>query len=703
MPMVAVEVLGRRTQLDDVLAALHRMRVLQVEDATARTAGVPEFADASTASPASTHGRPAPDPARSRRERAASVEARLSRLLELARSVGVQGETIPVTSPIPEGLDAHQEPRQAANLVAVAAQAEACAGRLASMLDELQAMPRFQHSLTALLPLVPELRDLTDQELAALRLTTIALVLEDHDDRLVGLLREQLHEAVGLRALLVSTRTDEDTVGCLVLVSAADDDVIHQILGQDQVAHLPLPDRFSGRTLAGAVREIEQRIEQLPGLVAQAREDLRALLEPQLPAWLRLRAWARAELDILDAAARTGATRRVFVLHAWLPRGRLAPLRRELSERFGPTVVVLARAAPIEQAPVLLSNPRRWRPFQRLVGFLSLPRSGSLDPTGLMAIGLPLLFGIMVGDLGYGIALLTIGLLVQRRYRTTNPFVADLARVLVLGGAWSIVFGLLFGEFFGSLGRQLGMPALWFYRGGPEALQPLLLFALAVGAAHVTLGLLLGIVQQARIRHPRGVLERVSVLLVLSSLFLLAGVAASRLPAGAITPAVALATVGLVIACSVHGALGLLLGPLELVGAIGNVLSYLRLAAVGLASVYLANVANVLAAAGPIWLGVIVATFFHTLNLALAGFSPMIQALRLHYVEFFSKFFLDGGGAFRPFGHTTPGDDPTAVQSEDDVPAAFGHGDPPDVSGALNAPDQGRAPASVASWPVRTI
>jgi V/A-type H+-transporting ATPase subunit I len=98
------------------------------------------------------------------------------------------------------------------------------------------------------------------------------------------------------------------------------------------------------------------------------------------------------------------------------------------------------------------------------------------------------------------------------------------------------------------------------------------------------------------------------------------------------------------------GALGLMMGPLELVGTLGNVLSYLRLAAVGLASAYLAVVANQLGSLGPIWMGVLIAALFHALNLALAGFSPMIQALRLHYVEFFSKFYEGGGEPFRPFG-----------------------------------------------------
>jgi V/A-type H+-transporting ATPase subunit I len=131
-------------------------------------------------------------------------------------------------------------------------------------------------------------------------------------------------------------------------------------------------------------------------------------------------------------------------------------------------------------------------------------------------------------------------------------------------------------------------------------------------------------------------------------------VAAGALPDALLTPAVAAAVVGLVLAVVAPGALVALLGPLELLGAVGNVLSYLRLAAVGLASVYLANVANELALGAPLVLGVLIAAFFHALNLALAAFSPMVQALRLHYVEFFGRFHAGGGEPFRPFGADLP-------------------------------------------------
>jgi V/A-type H+-transporting ATPase subunit I len=297
-----------------------------------------------------------------------------------------------------------------------------------------------------------------------------------------------------------------------------------------------------------------------------------------------------------------------------------------------------------------MSNRKLARPFEFLVRLLDLPRDGTLDPTMLMALFLPLMVGVMVGDVVYGALLLVLAVTVRRRFGGTSAAVRDLSRVFVAGAVWAIVFGFLFGEALGDIGAKLGLPALWVYRGGADAVEPLLLFSLALGAAHVVLGLALGLWQSLRARRVGELLERAGSLLALSSIFVLAGVVADRLPAAALTPAAAGVAVGLVLLVVPGGVLGLMMGPLAFVGTLGNVLSYLRIGAVGLASAYLALVANQLATLGPLWMGVLVAALFHALNLALAAFSPMIQALRLHYVEFFSKFYDGGGKPFRPFG-----------------------------------------------------
>jgi V/A-type H+/Na+-transporting ATPase subunit I len=192
----------------------------------------------------------------------------------------------------------------------------------------------------------------------------------------------------------------------------------------------------------------------------------------------------------------------------------------------------------------------------------------------------------------------------------------------------------------------------------------LLLFSLAVGLFHVVVGLLLAVWTALRGHHPRQLASKSGTLLALAGLFGLAGVTAAGVPDALLTPSVAALVVGVVVTCASQGALGLLLGPLGLLGTVGNVLSYLRLAAVGLASTYLAEVANQLGTRGPLLLGLLVATLFHALNLALAAFSPMVQALRLHYVEFFGQFHEGGGRLFAPLGGT-----PSSLPQPDGIPA----------------------------------
>jgi V/A-type H+-transporting ATPase subunit I len=95
---------------------------------------------------------------------------------------------------------------------------------------------------------------------------------------------------------------------------------------------------------------------------------------------------------------------------------------------------------------------------------------------------------------------------------------------------------------------------------------------------------------------------------------------------------------------------GGLLAPLELLKSMGNIISYARIMAIGLTSVLLAHVANRLAGmTGDIITGIVVACLLHLLNLIIGIVSPALHALRLHYVEFFSKFLEPGGRKFQPF------------------------------------------------------
>ena len=642
VPMTKVRVVARRSELARVLEELQGLGLVELADAEASL------------------------------ERLGGGELRAERCDELRFLLAESDALLALlparlprdssgTDPVPGDVDT-------ARLHALLAGLTSAAGRVTSRLDALRddevVLPRFLGPLQRLVALVPELADLSDAELARLRLDTVALVLNTEDEQVVELLRGELATALGARFELVWTRVEHGAIGCLVVFPHDATKTVHTLLGHEHVRHVALPSEFDGLSLRRAVDAMELRVAGLTAAIDAAAADRAALLEPHGAALQTLRLGIAAELEQLAAYEQLAATPRVFVALGWVPRSDLDRLRRELEARIGPQVVVeeLETARHEPEAPVLMHNVRLARPFEFLVRFLDVPRSGSFDPTLLTALFLPLMFGVMVGDVGYGAILLALALLGRRRFAGSSPVAASLSFVLLVGSAWAILFGVLFGELFGDLGKRLfGEWAVWMYRPGAEALEPLLLFALAIGAAHVVLGVLLGAWQAARFRQHRIVLDKVGTLLVLGGLFGIAGWAADQLPGFALTPAVAAIMVGLVLVMSLHGALGIVMGPLELVGTLGNVLSYLRLAAVGLASAYLAIVANELAVAGPIWMGVLIGTFFHTLNLALAAFSPLIQALRLHYVEFFSKFLAGGGRPFHPFGgsadsstHSTP-------------------------------------------------
>lgn len=639
IPMAKLQIAGRREQLSAVLEGIYRLQGMQLVDVSKD----PDL-DIDAAGFDSTNARS--------QARLELLEARLGAMLTL---VGGNEQPGPLAEADPDPVrGAVDIPAVEAELDRVTVLVEKAARRLDFLTDELAVLPRYLNPLQKLATLVPELANLSESELQKLGLDTMALVLNTADDTLIGNLRAELTQEFGSRFDLTSVRVGADAIGCLLVFSHRDTSRLHALLGQEQVRHLPLPSAYARHSLYGALAAMRHRLTALPGDLAAAQEEIDALIRPHERAWRITVAGTRAELEQLAAAAGAGVTERAFAVVGWVPRPQVANFQRDLDGlSLGPLVVEeLPYNIRALSTPVLMKERRGTRPFGFLTRFLDSPRSASLDPTALMALFLPVMFGVMVGDVVYGALLLVIGLWARRKFGKRSPAIADLCSVLIFGAIWAVVFGFLFGEALGNLGKNIfGDFALWFYRGGADALQPLLLFSLAIGAAHVLLGVILGMWQSWRDREPRQLLDRIGTFAFLCGLLGLAGFAAGALPSGFMTPAIALTVVGLVLVMSLHGALGLMMGPLELLGAVGNILSYLRLAAVGLASVYLAIVANELATVGPLWLGIIVATFFHALNLALAGFSPMIQALRLHYVEFFSKFFIGGGQAFAPFGH----------------------------------------------------
>lgn len=509
---------------------------------------------------------------------------------------------------------------------------------------ELDSLPRYQATLDKLLPVVPP-------SVHAPGNASVALLVSRAYSDVLDMISKHMTELTGGKADMVSRDIDDTTRAMLLVFPAAFAGEVDSLLGREDVSRLRLPTGLGDGPPDVVMRALRQRLATIPEEIDTINKELAVLADHWREPLTIWREGLRDELEAYTVSANFGETDSTFVVMGWVPSRDLERVKQSLHTEIGATVLVFEPPITPEmqgRAPIALENPAPVRPFQSLVKIQSLPRYGDIDPSLLMALFMPFFFGMMLGDIGYGalLLLLTFGLL--RRFKT--GIFHDILSILFIGAGWAVVFGIVFGELFGTLGEELGLHPLLFDRASPEHVSGLLVMTIGVGAAHITLGVILGVWEAWKHRDRSHLMERGGMLLGLVGLFLLVGVLAEFLPEVLRTPAIGGLILGIVVMSASKGMLGILMGPIEFIGVIGNTMSYLRIAAIGLASVYLAKVGNDMAGlVGNLVVGVIIATLVHALNLVLGAFSPTIHSLRLHYVEFFRKFYEGGGRPYEPF------------------------------------------------------
>lgn len=386
-------------------------------------------------------------------------------------------------------------------------------------------------------------------------------------------------------------------------------------------------------------REIERRVERFGG-------NRETLLEASDRAAILLR---REE-----AKSRLIETDKVFLLEGWLPADRCTALEKALE----PFTCAVETREPAEdeypQVPVQLRNNKLTRPLNMVTEMYSLPAYGTLDPNPLMAPFFILFYGIMMADMGYGLLMMIASVIIGKKYRPKGTS-GELFSLLGLCGLSTFIVGAMTGGFFGDFLTQLVAivsPGTVFAL--PKLFDPLddltmiLIGSMALGLVQIITGMAISLIEKCkRKKFLDAFFEEITWWIV----FLGIALAVLKKGTAVLYLGCALVLLGPIVQGKGWGKLTGVFGSIynHVTGYFGDILSYTRLMALMLAGSVIAQVFNMLAAMpGNVVAFLIISMLGNAMNFGLNLLGCYVHDLRLQCLEFFNKFYVDGGKPFRP-------------------------------------------------------
>jgi V/A-type H+/Na+-transporting ATPase subunit I len=683
--MSQLTVVGRKRVAQDLLSSLQSLGVVQIDPLEPTNEALSRFA--------------LKESERSQKE---GWDAAVSKATGLIDALGAQSAVPTNRADVPNNASEVN-----VQLATIASQVDKLVAERADYRDELDVIGTY----------LPTFRDLTPSsgQLDTSRyLQTLSFIAPaERLPAIEATFKELLQDRVDIAA-----RAKGKEVVITAVALKKDRDLLRTAVSRAGFSELALPDRYKDLGIAKAVHTMEERSQSLPKRLQAIDDELSKLAAQhgaKLQAIYQVALNNRARFDKMTDMAES---RYGFALQGWVPSVDQTRVIDSLKKQFGDDVAVESRLADEhhdEAVPVKLENPGWIRPFQGLLSLFAPPKYGNFDPSWTLAVFFPLFFGVVVGDIGFGLLFLVLGLWLRRRgangkslslgplgITLTPAALPSIGTVINWCAVWSIIWGALYGEFFGHFLEYWPENRPIFYIPGYEGhgaeasgdhgetateqttaaadahtttpaeeghakgiipiliprvynTTPILLLALGFGIFQVLFGWGLRTYYGLKHHDRKHTWEGIGMFAGLTAIILFAwGFMTQNLT----MPLIVVIVIGFIIFLAGVVLSGLPLMIVELISNSGNILSYLRLFAVGLSAALVANLATDLGFAisgtlpiiGPI-LGIIVALSVHLIAIALTIIGHTLQPLRLQYVEFFTKFgfYEENGRPYQPF------------------------------------------------------
>ena len=452
-----------------------------------------------------------------------------------------------------------------------------------------------------------------------------------------------------------------------------DADILERAARSAYLTPLKPPESYRG-TPEDGITALHAGIERTQQHIAEYQVEIEQLHETHIRHLRHLLWRVRASQALVQTINQYKQLRFTYIISGWVPEVTMPSLQAELhhiSEHIAIESMTPQRdeESPVdEHIPVSLDNPPFMQAFQGLVTNYGYPRYGELDPAVLMALTFPLIFGVMFGDVGHGLLLVLLGVLLLSKKVKALHSMAAMGTILLACGGMAMVFGFLYGSIFGF---EHILHALWLRP--LEDIMEILIATVGIGIGLLSLGMGYNILNAFIGRHwAKAIFSHHGIvgLGLYWSMLGLAATVAVPLALPPLVPGIAMLIFGISVAFSevleraVTGQRPLIESDMGtyimeaffelfevLISFLSNTLSYVRMGAFAVAHGALSLVVFIIAEnVSPqqgigYWLTVILG------NLFVLGFEGMIvgiQTLRLEYYEFFSKFFAGGGECYCP-------------------------------------------------------